>query len=177
MNWLCWLNRPIKWVAGGAPLCPRFHRVKKEPEINKVAYVYLCKSWGIGKPTYLCIGSICYYCLYSAAADVTQLWISIYEGAEDYVLNIFSIHPAENSADFQGRPPESNLNASKAASFLSCCPPHRPASPAPLPVPPLPWEFIHPQPPQEMIVFCAFRVAVCVTANYKITTARWTDGI
>lgn len=132
------------------------------------ACVCLCKSRGLTKPTYFCTGDICSCC--SAAADVTQLWISIFEGAEDYVLNIFSIHPAANSADFQG-------NLWRAIQMFR----KLPALPLAVPCivllscsrawPPLPWEFIHPQPPQKMIVVFAFRIAVCVSENHKIPAA------
>lgn len=92
----------MKWVVKGVSLHPNLIESKKWAWWVGQACVCLFKTWGLTKPTYFCIGSICYYCSGSAAADVTQLWISIYEGAEDYVLNIFSIHPAVNSADFQG---------------------------------------------------------------------------
>lgn len=51
------------------------------------------------------------------------------------------------------------------------------STPAPPPGPPLPWEFIHPQPPQEVIVVFAFRIAVCVSENHKIPTAISTGRI
>ena len=53
-----------------------------------------------------------------------------------------------------------SLWLSSVLPCLSCSPP----------VPALVWEFIHSQPPQEMIVAFPFRVAVCVTENYEIHT-------
>lgn len=96
-----WTHRQ-KWVVKGVPLHLNLTGSQKWAWRVGPVCVCLCKSRGLAKPTYFCTGDICYYCFCSAAADVTQLWISIYEGAEDYVLNIFSIHPAANSADFQG---------------------------------------------------------------------------
>lgn len=97
-----WTGKWIKWVVRRVPLHPRLTESQKWAWGVGPACVCLCRTWGLTKPTYFSIGSICYYCSCSAAADVTQLWISIYEGAEDYVLNIFSIYPAAYSANFQG---------------------------------------------------------------------------
>lgn len=157
-----WTHR---WVVKGVPLHSNLTGSQKWAWHVGPGCVSLCKSQGLTKPTYFCIADICYYCSCSAAADVTQLWISICEGAEDYALDVFSIHPAANSADFQGnlwraiqmfRKLPALPHAVLCTVLLSCFPAW----------PPLPWEFIHPQPPQGMIVDFAFRIAVCVSENH-----------
>lgn len=175
-NWFCCLNRWIKWVVRGVPLQPGLTGSQKWAWCVGPACVCLCKTWGLTKPTCSCIGSICYYCSCSAAADVTSCGSAFMKELRimcsisfQYILLRTPLISREASREQSERSESCQLSLSLSSTLfcLSC-------SPA---CPPLPWEFIHPQPPQEMIVFFAFRVAVCVTENYKIPTASWTGGI
>lgn len=145
-----------KMSGEGSPSPLKPHRESKMSVTCGTSLCLPLQKPRLRKPTYFSTGDICYYCFCSAAADVTQLWISICEGAEDYALNIFSIHPAANSANFQGNLWRAIQMFRKLPALLLAvfCIVLLPCSSA---WPPLPWEFIHPQPPQEMIVVFCFQ--------------------
>lgn len=156
-----WTHR---WVVKGVPLHSNLTGSQKWAWHVGPGCVILCKSRGLTKPTYFCTGDICYYCSCSAAADVTQLWISICEGAEDYALNVFSIHPAANSADFQGNPWRAIQMFRKlpALPLAVLCTVLLSCSPA---WPPLPWEFI---PPNHLKKWLWFLLSELQSVSQKI---------